>query len=193
MNTHPYSQEMPSQVYHSIVEDGIGCSRESHRHGVPNSSSRTSRDASRAQASDSPPGRGPAALPRVRKRTDALPRHQAAGAVDQFRTGRSAAPTTMVSALRPAISPCRHRLTRRRSVATFGPAEEVDLLSYVAARELGHRGEAAGRLRGRSRLEQDPGRGPLSRRGENPGLVPPLAQNPGSGRSPGGWSRLRKP
>jgi hypothetical protein len=31
----------------------------------------------------------------------------------------------------------RHRLTKRRYVATFGPAEEVGRLSYAAARELG--------------------------------------------------------
>jgi hypothetical protein len=31
----------------------------------------------------------------------------------------------------------RHRLSRRRYVATFGPAEEVGILSYAAACELG--------------------------------------------------------
>lgn len=30
----------------------------------------------------------------------------------------------------------RHRLTRRRYVATFGPAEEVEMLTYAAARQL---------------------------------------------------------
>jgi hypothetical protein len=43
----------------------------------------------------------------------------------------------VASHIEPVGKHGRHRLSRRRYVATFGPAEEVGLLSYAAACELG--------------------------------------------------------
>jgi hypothetical protein len=50
----------------------------------------------------------------------------------------------------------RQRLTKRRYVATFGPAEEVGTLTYAAAYELGAtEASRAYRARGRSRMDQN--------------------------------------